>query len=288
MLLRRDEVFVSTDWLAERLESPDVLPVDGSWYLPAMLRDGEPRNGRREFDEGHIPGAVYFDIDAISDQASDLPHMMPSQVAFASAMRKLGVSDGHTLVVYDGLGLFSAPRVWWMLRAMGARRVHLLDGGLPAWTEAGLPLQAGPSARTASHFSARFDASLVADLATVEKALAAKDVAVFDARPHERFTGDAPEPRPGVRAGHMPGARSLAFTQLIEDGRLKPDDELRAILAESGVKDGEPVITSCGSGVSAVTLALALMITGHRDVRVYDGSWAEWGSREDLPVQTGP
>ena len=286
--MQREDVFVSPDWLAERLDRPDVLPVDASWYLPTMLRDGVPRNGAAEYAQAHIPGAVFFDLDAHSDPSSGLPHMMPGPVQFASAMRRLGISNSHTLVIHDGLGLFSAPRVWWTFRAMGAREVYLLDGGLPAWVEAGHPLTDEPVRRTASHFVAQLDTSVIADLAAVEAAVDAGAATVIDARPADRFEGRTPEPRPGLRSGHMPGARNVPFTELLEDGRMKSVEALKALFAARGVPLDGPIITSCGSGVSAVTLTLALKLAGARDVRVYDGSWAQWGGIERLPVATGP
>lgn len=280
--MRREDVFVSPQWLFERLGQPDIIPVDGSWYLPTIERDP-----KAEFAQGHIEGAVFFDLDGVSDPSSDLPHMMPGPVAFSSSMRKLGLGDGQTLVIYDGAGLFSAPRVWWMFKAMGFGAVYILDGGRPAWENAGYPLNDDPVQRTPRHFTARVDASVIADCGDVKAAINGATT-IIDARPAPRFEGAVPEPRPGLKAGHMPGARNIAFTDVIEAGRMKSVDALRALFDERGIDRSAPIITSCGSGVSAVTLSLALGLVGAKDVRVYDGSWAEWGARDDAPVETGP
>lgn len=273
---------VSTDWLAARLGQPDLVIIDGSWYLPALNRDP-----RREYLDGHIPGAVFFDLDAISAQDTPLPHMMPTPTAFASAMRKLGVPDGAQIVVYDGLGLFSAPRVWWMLRAFGARDVAVLDGGLPRWKAEGRPLEDGEVVRAPTHFSARLDHSVLASLSDVERALADGSAQVLDARPAERFRGEAPEPRPGLRMGHMPGAVNAPFSALVDNGRLKPAAELARALEACGVDARKPAITSCGSGVSAAIVTLALAVLGCDPGALYDGSWAEWGAPDGPPVATG-
>jgi thiosulfate/3-mercaptopyruvate sulfurtransferase len=275
---------VSTAWLAERLNAPDVVVVDGSWYLPAMNRDPEA-----EYLAGHIPGAVRFDIDTIKDKSSHLPHMLPSAEAFASAMRQMGVGDGMKIVVYDAAGLFSAPRVWWMLKVFGARDVSILDGGLPAWKAEDRPLEEGPEKpRKPRHFTARLDHSAVADLSDVRRALEAGSAQVVDMRSAERFRGEAPEPRPGLRSGHMPGTLNLPSSELIANGRLKTEAELTAAIGKAGIDLSRPIMTSCGSGVSAAILTLGLEVIGRPAKALYDGSWSEWGGREDAPVATGP
>jgi thiosulfate/3-mercaptopyruvate sulfurtransferase len=273
---------VTTDWLAARLGSSDTVVADGSFYLPAMKRDA-----KGEYLAAHIPGAVFFDIDAIADHSSALPHMLPSATELARAVGRLGIGDGDTIVVYDGAGLGGAPRVWWTLRTFGAAQVFILDGGLPRWQAEGRPVESGEVARPARTFNATFNAAAVAGLAEVRRALADGSAQVLDARPVERFRGEAPEPRPGVRSGHMPGAINVPVTSLIENGRLIPPQRIEQVLTAAGVDLSQPIITSCGSGVTAATLWLALDAVGREPGALYDGSWSEWGSRADLPVATG-
>lgn len=280
--MKRDDVFVSPEWLHERLDQPDIVPVDASWYLPNQDRDA-----LKEYGASHIPGAVFFDLDGNSDPDSDLPHMMPNPVQFSSAMRKLGIGDGQTLIIYDGAGLFSAPRVWWMFKTMGFKSVYLLDGGMPAWVAAGFPLNDEVVNRSERHFTARIDATALADCGSVGAAIDDAKTQIIDARPADRFAGEAPEPRSGLRAGHIPGSNNLPFTELVEGGRLKPSEALKDLFQDYGIRTDEPIITSCGSGVTAATLALGLSLAGARDVRVYDGSWAEWGLNPELPIETG-
>jgi len=275
-------LFVSTDWLADHLHDADIAVIDASWYLPTMNRDG-----KAEYQAGHIPGAVHFDIDAIADKSSPLPHMLPSPEAFAKAMGAMGVSEKDHIVVYDGAGLFAAPRVWWTFRVMGASRVSILEGGAPKWRAENRAWTDAASLKPAKIFTPHFDASEVADLAVVKTALQAKKAQIVDARPAARFRGEAPEPRPGLASGHMPGSFNVQFGDIVVDGRLLSRDAITAAFEKVGVNLAEPIITSCGSGVSAAILALALESIGHPVEALYDGSWAEWGSRADCAVVTG-
>ena len=275
---------VSTDWLAEHLGDPGLVVLDGSWHMPA---DG--RDAKAEYGAAHIPGAVFFDIDAISDHASPLPHMLPPPQDFATAVRRLGVDAGSTLVVYDTVGVFSAPRVWWSFRAMGHAKVFVLDGGLKKWVDEGHPVEAGWREPEHGEFKAHPAADLLADTEAVRAALASGAAQVVDARSAVRFRGEAPEPRPGLRAGHMPGARNVPWSQIVAaDGTLAAPAQLMAAFEAAGVDPAEAIITTCGSGISASILALALARLGREDIAVYDGSWTEWGSRGDTPVATGP
>ena len=274
---------VSTAWLAEHLKAPDVRIIDASWHLPT-----ENRDAKAEYRAAHIPGAVFFDIDEICDTETSLPHMLPHPVKFSSRMRSLGLGDGSRFVVYDSTGLYSAPRVWWMLRAMGHEDVVVLDGGLPKWIAEGRPTEDLPLPPRERHFTVRYHSALVHTLDEVKKSLA-NGHQLVDARSPGRFEGREPEPRPGVRSGHIPGAKNLYWREILaEDGTMLPPPELAKKFKAAGVDIQKPVITTCGSGVSAAVLALALARLGQVRTPVYDGSWAEWGSREDLPVATGP
>ncbi|KZK76354.1 3-mercaptopyruvate sulfurtransferase [Pseudovibrio sp. W64] len=274
---------VSTSWLKDHLDAPDVVIIDASWYLPAMERDA-----KKEYEQEHIPGALFMDIDDVSDQNSPLPHMMPEPHVFSSKMRKMGIGDGQTIVLYDGMGIFSAARVWWMFRAFGVKSVFVLDGGLPAWKEEGYPVSDEVPARMERHFTAMLNNDMVRNLNEVQDALETSSHLVLDARAPERFKGLAPEPREGVRAGHMPGALNLPFGLLLNDGKLRSKEDLQNIFAQAGVDATTPVITSCGSGVTAAVITLALEQVGFTKNALYDGSWTEWGSSSKTEVISEP
>ncbi len=270
---------VSTDWLAERLRDPNVVAVDGSYFLPTQNRDAHA-----EYCSGHIPGAVFFDIEAVSDSSTDLPHMLPGNTLFGEAAGGLGIAESDTVVVYDSIGLFSAARVWWTFRVFGAKSVYILDGGLPKWKSEGRPLETGDAKRAPKKFNAQMNVGAVAMLADVRMALADRSAQIVDARSAERFAGKAPEPRPGLRSGHMPDSFNVPFERVIENGTLASRERIEAAFTSAGVDLDKPIITSCGSGVTAAILSFALESIGREPLRLYDGSWSEWGSRPDVPV----
>lgn len=275
---------VSTDWLAEHIKDPDLRILDASWYLPDAGRDP-----RAEFDAAHIKGARFFDIDEVADLRSALPHTVPPVEKFMSRMRAIGVGDGHQVVVYDGAGLFSAARVWWTFRLMGFENVAVLDGGLPKWQAEGRPVDAKPATIRDRHMIVKRQDYLIKDVTQVARAAKLEDHTIIDARPVPRFEGTAPEPREGMRAGHIPNSQNVPFSTLLNDDKtMKTKAQLQAIFDAAGADLSKPIITTCGSGVTACVLALALYQIGKTDAAVYDGSWSEWGMYGDLPIATGP
>ena len=272
---------VSTEWLAAHIEAPDVRIVDASWYLPQIGRDA-----KAEFRAAHIPGALFFDIDDLSDEASALPHMLAPAAKFASRMRKLGIGDGNLVVVYDGAGIYSSPRAWWMLRAMGHEDVVVLDGGLPKWKREGRRLDDMMPLPSARHFTPRPNYDVQRDFVQMSAAMKGREQ-IVDARSADRFAGREPEPRPGVRCGHIPGSLNVPYTELTEsDGTLRSKDALVKLFAAHGVDLARPCVTTCGSGITAAIEMLALTVAGNEKVALYDGSWAEWGAHSDALIET--
>lgn len=277
------KLLVSTEWLAEHLKAPDVKVLDATWRLPGQ--GGDPRE---DYENAHIPDARFFDIDDISDKTSQLPHMLPPVEKFVSRVRAMGIGDGHRVVVYDQDGLFSAARVWWMFRVFGHDDVAVLDGGLKKWIAEGREVEDLPPAPRERHFTGRKDASLVRDVTQVAASLKLGEEQIVDARSAARFRGEEKEPREGLRSGHMPGAKNVPFQSLFNaDGTMKSPDECKSVFEAAGVDLAKPVITTCGSGVTAAILSLALARMGHRKNALYDGSWTEWGAYPDLAVEVG-
>lgn len=277
------KTLVSTGWLADHLKDPDLRILDASWYLPDMARDA-----LGEYHSAHIPGARFFDIDEVSDHRSELPHMVPPVEKFMSRMRKLGVGDGHQIVVYDGAGLFSAARVWWLFRLMGKTDIAVLDGGFPKWQAEGRAIEDLPPIVRDRHMTVTRQNQMVKDVTQVASASKLGDYVIVDARAPERFRGDAPEPREGLRSGHIPNARNVFYRDLLApDGTLKSNDAMADVFRQAGVDLSKPAILSCGSGVTASVLALAMERMGKFDHAIYDGSWSEWGTFHDLPIATG-
>lgn len=278
----RSPFIVSADWLQEHLYDPGLSVIDASWYLPAQKRDA-----RAEYDAAHIPGAIFFDQDLVVEPDSDLPHTLPSPIHFEQHASAMGITVHDTIVVYDGPGYFSAPRVWWMFRTMGAKRVYVLDGGLDNWRAQDRPLTAELTKTAGAAFLPAFDASRVVGFDEMQTIVASASIQIADARGPGRFTGSEAEPRQGMRSGHMPGARNVHYATLSQDGYLKDLDGLRQTLADAGIDPTQPTVASCGSGVTACVIALALESLGNEHVKIYDGSWSQWGARDDTAIVTG-
>ena len=283
MSYKNPEALVSTDWLADHLNAPDVCIVDASWHMP-----NAGRNARAEFEAAHIPGAVYFDIDEINDEGNPLPHMLPSPEKFSSRMRKMGLGDGNRIVVYDSTGVSAAARVWWMFRVFGHEDVALLDGGLQKWLTEGRPVTDAPGESRARHFTARVNTLLARDYAQMRANVDSRAEQVLDARSPGRFSATEPEPRPELPGGHIPGSLNIPFPKVMESENktMLPADGIRQALEDAGVDTSKPMVTSCGSGVTAAILTLALYLIGHEQVPVFDGSWTEWASNPDSPIET--
>ncbi|MFN9422095.1 3-mercaptopyruvate sulfurtransferase [Gemmatimonas sp.] len=284
-MLRLPSPLVSTSWLAEHFDRPALRLIDASWYLPAM-----GRNGRLEYKAAHIPGAVFADLDLLADETAPFPHTLPAPEVLAARLGALGIGDEHAVIVYDGSGQnFSAPRLWWMLRTMGQAQVAVLDGGLVAWQREGRPVATAPGHYPPATFTPRFDRTRWRDITAMRALIAARDAQVVDARSAGRFTGTEAEPRAGVRGGHMPGARNVHYASLVNaDGTMKSPAALRDTFAQAGVNLEAPITASCGTGITACAVLLGLDVVGASHTALYDGSWTEWGSQPDTPVETGP
>ncbi len=282
MTADKSRFVVEPDWVEKQLGAPEFKIVDAAWYLPA-----QNRNGAEEYAAGHIPGAVFFDQDVIADQSTGLPHSVPSPEFFAAEVGKLGISETDTIVVYDGPGIFTAPRVWWLFRLMGAEKVYVMNGGLDGWKRDGRPLETDLPEPAPATFIPNFDASKITTFDAMKDIVASGSKQIADARGAGRFTAEEPEPRAGMRGGHMPGARNLPMGVFSENGRFKSLSEIKETIEKAGIDLSKPVVTSCGSGVTAAVVTLALTSIGHTDNTLYDGSWSEWGSKPDTPIVTG-